>query len=203
MVDRYACHKRTNAPSRPALPTCKVKLHDEEDLSLSLSISLSPSPSSHSTLFTPAPSQQQQQQQQTHIYQSSHSSSFFFAAPAAPPGVPPPPAAAAVAEFLLPALPIADVPTALYLGPVPWRWSATDAKSSQNAFLLSSIGAAGCRLPSGPSTNRVRPSWAPLTPVCATRPTLPAAVRAWAAKSDSESCVLCCVSRSPCVDLSV
>lgn len=108
------------------------------------------------------------------VYQSSHSSSFF-----APPGP-------------LLDLPMADVPIELYLAPVPCLWSATEEKSSQNALLVSSIPAPPAppaRLcPSGPSTNRLKPSWAVRAPCCAAFPTLPAATLACAAKSDSEIC---------------
>ena len=117
-------------------------------------------------------------------YQSSHSSSFFLAAAAAPG-----PGGGTAGAFPLRFAPMADVPMELYLGPVPWRWSATDEKSSQNDFRFSSICGVCRDRPSGPSTNRDKPSCAPLAPACAARPTLPAASRACAAKSDSESCL--------------
>ena len=117
-------------------------------------------------------------------YQSSHSSSFFLAGAAAPG-----PGGGTAGAFAPRFAPMADVPMELYLGPVPWRWSATDAKSSQNALRLSSICWVWRGRPSGASTNRVKLSCAPLAPACAALPTLPAASRACAAKSDSASCL--------------
>ena len=114
-------------------------------------------------------------------YQSSHSSSFFLAGAAAPG-----PGGGTAGAFAPRFAPMADVPMELYLGPVPWRWSATDEKSSQKALLESSIGWFWRVRPSGPSTNRERLSCAPFAPACAARPTLPAASRAWAAKSEDD-----------------
>lgn len=62
-------------------------------------------------------------------------------------------------------------------------------KSSQNARLLSSklsVLTGLYPLPAGPSTNRLSPSCADLAPACADRAAVAAALRAWAAKSDSE-----------------
>ena len=51
----------------------------------------------------------------------------------------PGPGGGTAGAFALLFAPMADVPMELYLGPVPWRWSATDEKSSQKDLLESSI----------------------------------------------------------------
>lgn len=120
----------------------------------------------------PAPSFEPLPGQQAPDHQSSHSSCCFLLAGAA---------------ALLPEapLPIADVPIEL---PCGLRWSAADAKSSQNDFLLSSSGAflglVGPR-PSEPSTNLLKPSDALRAPICAVCASLLPQPFAWAAKSDS------------------
>lgn len=93
-------------------------------------------------------------------YQLSHSSSFVTLPP-------------------LPFPRIAAVPIAL-LSDLP--------KLSQKSFLLSSIGPRGPSQPSGPSTNRLRLSVAPLAPLWAVLANWAAVRRACCVMSDSTIC---------------
>lgn len=103
-------------------------------------------------------------------HQSSHSSLPFAGGCAPPPAEPPPRDDKA------------DVPIEL---DCDFRWSARLEKSSQKARLLSSMGTELYPPAVGPSTKRLKPSCAERAPDWAVFAAVAAAMRAWAAKSDS------------------